>query len=116
MRAAVTSLPYWSLRDYEADGQVGRDDALGDHLESIAMTFDKVRRGLTATARCGSTWATATRPATADTGLRIARTGPGQCGFARLSARVSLDRSVAKVTVTAQLAACKIHAEWELQP
>ena len=47
VRTVVTSPPYWSLRDYEADGQIGRDDALGDYVKSIAVTFDKVRRVLT---------------------------------------------------------------------
>ena len=46
VRTVVTSPPYWSLRDYEADGQIGRDDALGDYVKSIATTFDKVRRVL----------------------------------------------------------------------
>ena len=46
VRTVVTSPPYWSLRDYEADGQIGRDDALGDYVKSIAVTFDKVRRVL----------------------------------------------------------------------
>ena len=47
VRTVVTSPPYWSLRDYEADGQIGRDDALGDYIKSIVVTFDKVRRVLT---------------------------------------------------------------------
>ncbi|MCY3925189.1 MAG: site-specific DNA-methyltransferase [bacterium] len=47
VRTVVTSPPYWSLRDYEADGQIGRDDALGDYVKSVAVTFDKVRRVLT---------------------------------------------------------------------
>jgi len=47
VRTVVTSPPYWSLRDYEAAGQIGRDDALGDYVKSIAVTFDKVRRVLT---------------------------------------------------------------------
>lgn len=46
VRTVVTSPPYWSLRDYEADGQIGRDDALGDYVKSIVVTFDKVRRVL----------------------------------------------------------------------
>lgn len=46
VRTVVASPPYWSLRDYEADGQIGRDDALGDYLKSIVVTFDKVRRVL----------------------------------------------------------------------
>ena len=47
VRTVVTSPPYWSLRDYEADGQIGRDDSLGDYVKSIVVTFDKVRRVLT---------------------------------------------------------------------
>ena len=43
----VTSPPYWSLRDYEVDRQIGRDDILADYVESIVQTFDKVRRVLT---------------------------------------------------------------------
>lgn len=53
VRTVVTSPPYWSLRDYEADGQIGRDDALGDYVKSIAVTFDKVRRVL---ADDGTVW------------------------------------------------------------
>ena len=43
----VTSPPYWSLRDYSAEGQIGRDDALGEYVKSIVMAFDQVRRVLT---------------------------------------------------------------------
>ena len=47
IRTVVTSPPYWSLRDYEVDRQIGRDDSLGDYVDSIVATFDKVRRVLT---------------------------------------------------------------------
>ncbi len=50
VRTVVTSPPYWSLRDYKADGQIGRDDALGAYLKNIVVTFDKLRRALR---RCG---------------------------------------------------------------
>ena len=53
VRTVVTSPPYWSLRDYEADGQIGRDDALGDYVKSVVVTFDKVRRVL---ADDGTVW------------------------------------------------------------
>ncbi len=46
IRTVVTSPPYWSLRDYEMKDQIGRDDALGDYLKSIVVTFDKLRRVL----------------------------------------------------------------------
>ena len=47
VQTVVTSPPYWSLRDYEVDRQIGRDDPLGDYLASIVETFDKLRRALT---------------------------------------------------------------------
>jgi len=46
VQTVVTSPPYWSLRDYDHVDQIGRDDALGDYIKSIVMTFDKVRRVL----------------------------------------------------------------------
>ena len=47
IQTVVTSPPYWSLRDYEVDRQIGRDDPLNDYLASIVETFDKLRRVLT---------------------------------------------------------------------
>lgn len=47
IRTVVTSPPYWSLRDYKVDNQIGRDDALNDYIKSIVQTFDQVRRVLT---------------------------------------------------------------------
>lgn len=46
VQTAVTSPPYWSLRDYGARGQIGRDDALSEYLESLVRTFRGVRRAL----------------------------------------------------------------------
>ncbi len=47
VQTVVTSPPYWSLRDYDVDDQIGRNDALTDYVKSIVTTFDKVRRVLT---------------------------------------------------------------------
>ena len=47
VQTVVTSPPYWSLRDYEVDRQIGRDDPLNDYLASIVETFEKLRRVLT---------------------------------------------------------------------
>ncbi len=47
VQTVVTSPPYWSLRDYDVDDQIGRDDALADYVKSIVVTFDKTRRVLT---------------------------------------------------------------------
>lgn len=46
VQTAVTSPPYWSLRDYGASGQIGRDDALTEYLSSLVRTFRSVRRTL----------------------------------------------------------------------
>ena len=46
VQTVVTSPPYWSLRDYEVEDQIGRDDALEDYTNSIVATFGKIRRVL----------------------------------------------------------------------
>ncbi len=46
VQTVVTSPPYWSLRDYEVEEQLGCDDALEDYVESIVKTFEKIRRVL----------------------------------------------------------------------
>ena len=47
IQTVVTSPPYWSLRDYEVDRQIGRDDQLNHYLRSIVEMFEKLRRVLT---------------------------------------------------------------------
>ncbi|MDF2621422.1 MAG: methylase [Xanthobacteraceae bacterium] len=42
----VTSPPYWGLRDYGVDGQIGLERTLGDHLEVMLDVFRLVRRVL----------------------------------------------------------------------
>lgn len=44
VQTVVTSPPYWSLRDYHVEEQIGRDDALTDYLDSIVKTFRKLKR------------------------------------------------------------------------
>ena len=46
VQTVVTSPPYWSLRDYEVESQVGRDDSLPDYVASIVKTFDQLRKVL----------------------------------------------------------------------
>lgn len=53
IRTVVTSPPYWSLRDYEIEQQIGCDESLDDYIIGIVETFDKVRRVLTAD---GTVW------------------------------------------------------------
>lgn len=40
----VTSPPYWGLRDYDCEGQIGLEKSLGDHLEVMVNVFREVRR------------------------------------------------------------------------
>ena len=46
VQTVVTSPPYWSLRDYDVDSQIGRDESLPDYVDSIVRTFDQLRRVL----------------------------------------------------------------------
>ena len=46
VQTVVTSPPYWSLRDYDVEEQIGRDDCLADYIESIVKTFEKMKRVL----------------------------------------------------------------------
>ncbi|MBI1425797.1 MAG: site-specific DNA-methyltransferase [Gammaproteobacteria bacterium] len=49
----VTSPPYWGLRDYGVDGQIGLEHSLGEHLEKMMDVFDEIRRVLKPT---GTLW------------------------------------------------------------
>jgi DNA modification methylase len=42
----VTSPPYWGLRDYGVEGQLGMERTLGEHIEVMADVFDLVRRAM----------------------------------------------------------------------
>lgn len=42
----VTSPPYWGLRDYGVDGQIGLEATLGEHLDIMVRVFAEVRRVL----------------------------------------------------------------------
>lgn len=45
-QTCVTSPPYWSLRDYSAEGQIGLDTSLQDYLARLVDVFEEVRRVL----------------------------------------------------------------------
>ena len=46
VQTVVTSPPYWSLRDYDVDTQVGRNECLYNYVDAIVSTFGKLRRVL----------------------------------------------------------------------
>lgn len=49
----VTSPPYWGLRDYSVEGQIGLERTLGEHLGVMVDVFESVRRVLKPT---GTLW------------------------------------------------------------
>ena len=44
VQTVLTSPPYWSLRDYGVEEQIGRDDSLDAYVRSIVDAFDQVKR------------------------------------------------------------------------
>jgi len=45
-RTCVTSPPYWSLRDYGIEGQIGLEPSVGAYVDSLVAVFEQVRRVL----------------------------------------------------------------------
>lgn len=48
----TTSPPYWGLRDYGVDGQLGLEPTLGEHLEAMIAVFEEVKRVLKKDGTC----------------------------------------------------------------
>lgn len=46
VQTVVTSPPYWGLRDYKVDGQLGLETNVDDYLEKMVRIFAEVRRVL----------------------------------------------------------------------
>jgi site-specific DNA-methyltransferase (adenine-specific) len=46
VQTAVTSPPYWSLRDYGIEGQIGLESSVEEFVKALTLVFDKVRRVL----------------------------------------------------------------------
>ncbi len=51
--SVVTSPPYWGLRNYNVDGQLGLEPTLGAHLDVMVAVFEAVKRVLKPT---GTLW------------------------------------------------------------
>lgn len=46
VRTVVTSPPYWGLRDYGEDAQIGRENTPSEFVESLCRVFDEIWRVL----------------------------------------------------------------------
>lgn len=52
INCCVTSPPYWALRDYEVEGQLGAEETFFEYLEKLWFIFDEVRRVLREEGTC----------------------------------------------------------------
>ncbi len=52
VQCVVTSPPYWGLRDYGVEGQLGSEATLDDFVVTQVRVFDEIRRVLTSTGTC----------------------------------------------------------------
>jgi len=48
----ITSPPYYGLRDYSADGQIGLEPTLQEYIASMVTVFEEVKRVLKTTGTC----------------------------------------------------------------
>lgn len=46
VNCVVTSPPYWNLRDYKVDGQIGLEKSMFEHIEILVDVFREVKRVL----------------------------------------------------------------------
>ena len=46
IQTCITSPPYWGLRDYGTDNQIGLEQTLDEYIEQLTLVFDDVRRVL----------------------------------------------------------------------
>lgn len=47
INTCLTSPPYWSVRDYEVDEQIGLEDSVEEYVDRLVSIFREVRRTLT---------------------------------------------------------------------
>ena len=47
VRTAITSPPYWGLRDYGVEDQIGLEESIGEYVSNLVSVFREIRRILT---------------------------------------------------------------------
>ena len=53
VNTTVTSPPYYNLRDYGNENQIGLEDSIDDYIEQLCLVFDEVYRVTVQTALYG---------------------------------------------------------------
>jgi site-specific DNA-methyltransferase (cytosine-N4-specific) len=43
-QTAITSPPYWGLRDYDSPNQIGSEESVDDYVENLVVVFRELRR------------------------------------------------------------------------
>jgi DNA modification methylase len=65
INCVVTSPPYWALRDYGVEGQIGLESSIEKYLDKLILIFDEVKRVLKPSGSCwvnfGDTYANKTK-------------------------------------------------------
>lgn len=71
VHCVVTSPPYWGLRDYGAEGMIGLEPTLAEHMQTMVSVFREVRRVLrsdgTLWLNYGDAYSNGGKPQTGDT-------------------------------------------------
>lgn len=52
VNCVITSPPYWAMRDYLVEGQLGREDTFEEYIETLCCVFDEVKRVLRKDGTC----------------------------------------------------------------
>ena len=94
VQACVTSPPYWGLRDYGHEGQIGLEDTPEAYVQRMVEVFREVRRVLrddgTLWLNIGDSYST-TPPGRCDDPFRTTTAGGGRPDRNRINARASCE-------------------------
>ena len=63
----MTSPPYWNLRDYDHEGQLGLEPDVEEYIGRLCAVFDELKRVLKPTGTC---WVNLADSYAAKTGMR----------------------------------------------
>ncbi|MCD9187018.1 MAG: site-specific DNA-methyltransferase [Pyrinomonadaceae bacterium] len=106
----ITSPPYWALRDYGVNGQIGLEPRITEYLDKLILIFDEVKRVLKPSGTCwvnlGDTYANKTKGGQ--------RNKPQNNIFDALTARAVIPKLKTDLEIPAK-SLCLIPAQFALQ-